>query len=417
MKKFLLFGAAAMMACAANAQSITEVWSATAAATASVDNNVRYATGYGNKIYLNEVGSGKVSEWENGVKTNEWAINDFLVEAGQTYETTDAETGEVKVNNFTMWHPITTDDAGNVLVGGCYGPNVATLGSKWVLIPADGSGMQVVDLEFSDAALQNRIDCIGRVVGDLTADAYIPMAPNASTNLVIMNVYADEEAGKIVSFNDASIVIPTALTPDTQTVLALNADYDFFAEGPSVEVAGPVAFERKRGNAELYGWDAGVAALNSMLNADGAKIGSDGCTLTGFDVFTIGETTYYVVPFKNGLASANHRSTSFQVRNMADGSVVAEYNTMATTDNAYGAFFARVNEDGTATIYAFNQADRAGVYTFDPNGTPSQSGVEETLANDNAPVEYYNLQGVKVANPENGIFVKKQAGKATKVVL
>ena len=31
--------------------------------------------------------------------------------------------------------------------------------------------------------------------------------------------------------------------------------------------------------------------------------------------------------------------------------------------------------------------------------------------------EYYNLQGVKVANPENGIFIKKQGNKATKVVL
>jgi hypothetical protein len=41
----------------------------------------------------------------------------------------------------------------------------------------------------------------------------------------------------------------------------------------------------------------------------------------------------------------------------------------------------------------------------------------ENVAADNAAVEYYNLQGVKVANPENGIFVKKQGAKATKVVL
>ena len=35
----------------------------------------------------------------------------------------------------------------------------------------------------------------------------------------------------------------------------------------------------------------------------------------------------------------------------------------------------------------------------------------------NAPVEYYNLQGVKVENPSNGIFIKKQGAKAVKVVL
>ncbi len=41
----------------------------------------------------------------------------------------------------------------------------------------------------------------------------------------------------------------------------------------------------------------------------------------------------------------------------------------------------------------------------------------ETIGTDNAPVEYYNLQGVKVENPENGIFIKKQGNKAVKVIL
>ncbi len=44
------------------------------------------------------------------------------------------------------------------------------------------------------------------------------------------------------------------------------------------------------------------------------------------------------------------------------------------------------------------------------------TGIEE-VATENAPVEYFNLQGIKVANPENGIFIKKQGAKATKVVL
>ncbi len=45
------------------------------------------------------------------------------------------------------------------------------------------------------------------------------------------------------------------------------------------------------------------------------------------------------------------------------------------------------------------------------------TGVEDTMVDANAPVEYYNLQGVKVANPVGGIFIKKQGGKATKVVM
>lgn len=54
--------------------------------------------------------------------------------------------------------------------------------------------------------------------------------------------------------------------------------------------------------------------------------------------------------------------------------------------------------------------------TFKLNVDGDYSGVEN-IATENAPVEYYNLQGVKVANPEKGIYIKKQGDKTTKVVL
>lgn len=47
-----------------------------------------------------------------------------------------------------------------------------------------------------------------------------------------------------------------------------------------------------------------------------------------------------------------------------------------------------------------------------------ESGVENVIANDsNAPVKYYNLQGVEVANPESGLYIRVQGDKATKVIL
>ncbi len=45
------------------------------------------------------------------------------------------------------------------------------------------------------------------------------------------------------------------------------------------------------------------------------------------------------------------------------------------------------------------------------------SGVDLIVDDENTQVEYYNLQGVKVENPQNGIFIKRQAGKTTKVIL
>ena len=44
------------------------------------------------------------------------------------------------------------------------------------------------------------------------------------------------------------------------------------------------------------------------------------------------------------------------------------------------------------------------------------AGVEGVVVDDvNAPVEYYNLQGLKVARPSNGIFIKVQGNKVSKV--
>ena len=47
----------------------------------------------------------------------------------------------------------------------------------------------------------------------------------------------------------------------------------------------------------------------------------------------------------------------------------------------------------------------------------SEAGVENIEIDNNAPAVYYNLQGVKVANPENGVFIKVQGNKASKVLV
>lgn len=70
-----------------------------------------------------------------------------------------------------------------------------------------------------------------------------------------------------------------------------------------------------------------------------------------------------------------------------------------------------------------NPGDRVGfggIQTLYPGCKEEElAGVEDAIAEDatDAPVVYYNLQGVRVENPANGIFIKAQGSKATKVVL
>lgn len=49
--------------------------------------------------------------------------------------------------------------------------------------------------------------------------------------------------------------------------------------------------------------------------------------------------------------------------------------------------------------------------------TSTGAAVNEIVTDENVPVEYFNLQGVKVANPENGIFIRHQGSKTSKVVM
>ncbi len=66
--------------------------------------------------------------------------------------------------------------------------------------------------------------------------------------------------------------------------------------------------------------------------------------------------------------------------------------------------------------YKSNGGKDIGAYEYD-GVNPNEDTAVEVVATEaaDAPVEYYNLQGMRVANPANGIFIRRQGNKATKV--
>lgn len=46
--------------------------------------------------------------------------------------------------------------------------------------------------------------------------------------------------------------------------------------------------------------------------------------------------------------------------------------------------------------------------------TPISTGIAGIEAEENAPIEYYNLQGIRVAEPENGLYIVRQGNKVSK---
>jgi hypothetical protein len=139
-------------------------------------------------------------------------------------------------------------------------------------------------------------------------------------------------------------------------------------------------------------------------------------SVEGFDWFKIGNDSYYIMPLTTD-GTTNTRGIAFAIFNQ-DGEIVAYHaeNNKTGIGQGMGSFIAVPYTSTSVYIYHFVAGTVAEKFTFAVAGT---SGVEaiEPIENLNAPVEYYNLQGVKVANPSNGIFIKVQGNKATKVYI
>lgn len=130
-------------------------------------------------------------------------------------------------------------------------------------------------------------------------------------------------------------------------------------------------------------------------------------------------------------------------------------NVASATDQVYGDFYTDESHTSTTPVYFFNGKstdemlvsgtvgtedgksflDFGTLYLFWPgegagmawadakvnfkNDYGFASAIKNVSADfdENAPVEYYNLQGVRVENPANGLYIKRQGNKAAKVIL
>lgn len=92
-----------------------------------------------------------------------------------------------------------------------------------------------------------------------------------------------------------------------------------------------------------------------------------------------------------------------------------EYTFTATADKVYLQFGVHngYGEKNKHEVDSFADVDMVKIY--DPNGTGAVNGI---VVENEAPVEYYNLQGVRVSGDNcKGIVIRKQGGKSVKIAL
>lgn len=135
---------------------------------------------------------------------------------------------------------------------------------------------------------------------------------------------------------------------------------------------------------DVGGWESLPGEVETMYNDVARSMfsytgleGSVPATVEAGQQYTFS----YNVPLSNALVkNKENLNVVTYVINLTNGSI----------ENAFGLTSSQI-KDETSSISDINVEDA------------------------NAPVEYFNLQGVKVANPANGIYIMRQGGKASKV--
>lgn len=138
----------------------------------------------------------------------------------------------------------------------------------------------------------------------------------------------------------------------------------------------------------------------------------------------------YTAYFDNSTSNwANVRAYAWDAGNGNKEMLGSWPGTAITFDSESGYYKVTVSETMTTPMIIFNNG--SGTQTADfswinngcynANGyiktiIPENSGIENIVPDDNSPIEYYNMQGIRVTKPQKGLYIKKQGPTTTKVI-
>ncbi len=150
--------------------------------------------------------------------------------------------------------------------------------------------------------------------------------------------------------------------------------------------------------------------LGQMCSVQAVNLVWEGASATEYTV-TLSQKAAAKAPKMAGETDAD--DVVFTVTNGEGGAGVTARKLLYSEAGAVNAQYITLS-----TTKAYNSGWGIKLKEMDIKGLTSVVGVESVAAeNAAAPVEYFNLQGVRVANPENGIYIRRQGNTVTKVFI
>ncbi len=324
---------------------------------------------------------------------------------------------------------ITTDDAGNIVFNYCFIQAASV--QKWGIVNADGTVTDVnLTTDLEEINNPTRLDIISHIVGDVTSEeGGIAYATTTGSPYVLMFHFTGDgttmtsvtakASTEVPEVKDGSaLIVPSSKHLTVEEILACDA--------PENEFYAPY----------------GAAGSNAVAEGSVATVAnSEVTTLTGFGnrqylasaVFGLNGKKYmvreYVDPAVMGEIFTSWKAVmTFGVFDVETAECVASW-MGSTYSNAYGmaTLTAEPVDENTVNIYtwvATGSKDDAtgtvpGCYAAMVKLTADDTtGIIEIAGDENAPVEYFNLQGIRVNEPAAGtVVIKKQGTKTSKFVV
>lgn len=171
---------------------------------------------------------------------------------------------------------------------------------------------------------------------------------------------------------------------------------------PSIDhIWGP---EKFRYDPELLTGNTGFADLKEQIAKFGGKDSDHTFYEFKFPLSDLGINEEYIKKYGIGVMVVDIYGSSAHSCTPYDPSMFDAVNESYSQDSSTS----KEKEDVDVITYGFARIGKLA------GGT---SGVETVVSvEDDAPVEYYNLQGIRVSEPSHGIYIKRQGNRATKVI-
>lgn len=415
LRVLMLIGAFAFYAAGASAQILTECWkNSTEIPGVSSGGDIRFASAKDGKIIAIDYVAKKIISIDDKGVTEIFDLSESIATYYSKEETVfDEVTGEESVVSVTpnANSGITVDDAGNILVGVDFSKSNSS--TDMIIISADLKDTYKLQLSLPEGVSANRIDQYGKIVGDMLSEegAYLWLAINANERVAIVKIANGKQ---VEEYSQASAKVEIIMNSSTiaQPAMWNVAEIDALMDNNNKNLS-PTFWSRNRRNPEqLYGWneDGTEQVLMELTEKDANGITTKTAGAEGFATFNIAGVTYLVVPMS---LDGSSRSCAIGIYDET-GKLRGTYNPNDKTGfGQMGSIVVESDGEYAVNIYRFIPGTIAYKLNFYDIGTL----VEDIEREENEEAVYYNFQGVKIAKPANGVFIKVQGGKASKVLV